>query len=189
MKPLTSPLLLIVFASLAACGQDSAPAETAKTEPPAVQAVADEPAPKLHVPDACQILEVGNVANVSGWKDLKKVPVAVDPAYLSACDIVGSDPQHFVKIAIAVGGDEHKDSAEYASIVGDRSGTLRSPAKPITNLGVPAIEMDGGPEMQAMQARTRPYTELTITTPSMQLTRALFPQALISLRKQLVTDS
>ncbi len=180
---------IIAVTLLAACGKEAAPPVAAKAaEPVADEPAADEPAPKLHVPDACSILEVDDVASVSGWKDLKLVPVSVDPAYLSACDIVGSDPKHFVKIAIAVGGDEYADSLSYAQIVGDRSGTLRSPAKPITNLGVPAVEMDGGPDMQTMQSRTKPYTELTITTPSMQLTRTLFPQALIALRRELVPE-
>jgi hypothetical protein len=40
-----------------------------------------------------------------------------------------------------------------------------------------------------MQSRTKPYTEMTITTPSMQLTRTLFPQALIKLRELSVKDS
>lgn len=192
MRRITPAILLALLSLtvLTACDEEDAPAETAKAEAPVVAPPdADAAPPKLHVPDACQILDVGKVADVSGWKDLKKVPVATDPAYLSACDIIGADPKHFVKIAIAIGGDEHQDSLEYASIVGDRSGTLKSPAKPITNLGVPVIEMDGGPDMQAMQSRTKPYTEMTITTPSMQLTRTLFPQALIALRKQTVKDS
>jgi hypothetical protein len=192
MKRQPSTLVLLVFAALAACGQDDAPAETAsaaKTEKPAGEEAGDKAAPRLHVPDACSLLAVRNVASISGWKGLKMVPVDTQAEYLSACNIIGADPKQFVKIAVAVGGDEFKDSQEFAQIMGDRSGTLLSPAKPVTNLGVPVIEMDGGPEMQAMQARTTPYTELTITTPSMQLTRALFPQALIALRKQLVTDS
>jgi hypothetical protein len=184
-QPAFLSFALIAITLLAACGKEEASPAAAKADGPA----AEEAAPKLHVPNACSILEVGNVANVSGWKDLKLVPVDVDPAYLSACDIVGSDPGHFVKIAIAIGGDEYADSLSYAQTVGDRSGTLRTPAKPITNLGVPVIEMDGGPDRQAMQSRTKPYTELTITTPSMQLTRTLFPQALIALSKQVAKDS
>lgn len=146
--------------------------------------------PKLHVPDACSLLDVDNVANVSGWKGLKAVKVDTGAEYLSACSLVdGTDPARFVKIAVAIGSDEPKDSVEYAQIVGDRSGTLQRPAKAVTNLGVPVIEMDGGPGAQAMQTRMKPVTELTITTPTMQLTRTLFPAALIELRKQLVTDS
>jgi hypothetical protein len=192
MTKITPAILmaLLSLTMLTACEEEDEPAKTASAEAPAASAPETETAaPKLHVPDACRILEVEQVAKVSGWKDLKKVLVATDPAYLSACDIVGTDQKHFVKIRIAVGGDEHKDSLEYASIVGDRSGTLRSPAKPITTFGVPVIEMDGGPDMQAMQSRTKPYTELTITTPSMQLTRTLFPQALIALDKQTDKDS
>lgn len=170
---------------LAACGKEEPKVEAAQTEQPAQT----EPDPGFHLPDACALLDVDAVANVSGWKDLKRVKVDTGANYLSACNIIGADPKHFVKIAIAMGGDEFKDSKEFAEAMGDRSGTLVSPAKAITNLGAPVIEMDGGPEMQAMQSRTKPYTEMTITTPSMQLTRTLFPQALIKLREQSVKDS
>jgi hypothetical protein len=183
--PAFASLALIAFTALTACSKEDAKPEAANTETPA-KAKED---PGFHLPDACALLEVDAVANVTGWKDLKRVPVDTGASYLSACNIIGTDPKHFVKINIAMGGDEFKDSKEFAEIYGDRSGTLVRPAKAVTNLGAPVIEMDGGPEMQAMQSRTKPYTEMTITTPSMQLTRTLFPQALIKLRELSVTDS
>ena len=178
-------LAFIALTSLTACSKEEAKPEAAKTEQPAEE----KPDPGFNVPDACALLEVAAVANVSGWKDLKLVPVDTGAEYLSACNIIGADPKHFVKIAIAIGGDEFKDSKEFAEAYGDRSGTLVRPARAVTNLGAAVIEMDGGPEMQAMQSRTKPYTEMTITTPSMQLTRTLFPQALIKLRELSVKDS
>lgn len=178
-------LAFIAFTTLVACGKEDAKPEAAKTEQPAEE----KPDPGFHLPDACALLDVAAVANVSGWKDLKVVKVDTGAEYLSACNIIGADPKHFVKISVAIGGDEFKDSKEFAEIYGDRSGTLVRPAKAVTNLGAPVIEMDGGPEMQAMQSRTKPYTEMTITTPSMQLTRTLFPQALIKLRELGVKDS
>lgn len=178
-------LVVIAFAALAACGKEDSQAEAANPEqPPEEEAQAT-----FKLPDACKLLDVAAVANVSGWKDLKVVPVKTDAEYLSACNIVGADPKHFVKINVAMGGDEYEESQEFATNMGDRSGTLRSPARPVMNLGAPVIEMDGGPEMQAMQSRTKPFTEMTITTPSMQLTRTLFPQALIKLRELSVKDS
>lgn len=178
-------LVVIAFAALAACAKEDAQPETANQDQPPEE----ETQPNFKLPDACKLLDVAAVANVSGWKDLKVVPVKTDAEYLSACNIVGADPKHFVKINVAMGGDEYEESKEFATNMGDRSGTLRSPAKPIMNLGAPVIEMDGGPEMQAMQSRTKPFTEMTITTPSMQLTRTLFPQALIKLRELSVKDS
>jgi hypothetical protein len=186
--PAFATLALIAFTALTSCSQEEAKPEAAQAEQPE-QPEEEKAGPGFHVPDACALLDVAAVTNVSGWKDLKVVKVDTGAEYLSGCNIIGVDPKHFVKISIAIGGDEFKDSKEFAEAYGDRSGTLVRPARAITNLGAPVIEMDGGPEMQAMQSRTKPYTEMTIITPSMQLTRTLFPQALIKLRELSVKDS
>jgi hypothetical protein len=111
------------------------------------------------------------------------VKVNTGAEYLSACDYVdAADKSRVVKVAIAFGALIPDDSANYAEIVGDREGTLKQPATPVTTFGIPTIEMDGGPGAQSMQTRFEPTTELTVTTPTQQITRVLFPRALINLR-------
>ncbi len=179
---------------LCACDQATPPAATTPPEPSK-----DAPAPErkttnLVMPDACALLDAADVANAAGWKSASVQKVETHVEYLSACNYLdAADPRRMVRVNIAFGALIPDDSANYAAIVGDREGTLKQPAKPVGNLGVPAIEMDGGPGAQSMQTRFQPTTELTVTTPAMQTTRLLFPRALINLKKlpelQLRNDS
>lgn len=175
-------VLLVVL--LAACGKSEAPADAPKKETAAAQM---PPEPKAFPkPDACSLLSVESVASITGWKAPKVIPVDAGADYLSSCTFVdAAQPTRFVKVAVSLGSAIPKSSEEYAKTVGDRSGTLRKPATPINTLAVPVIEMDGGPDFQAMQARLEQFVELTVTTQSMDLTRSLFPPALVALRAKL----
>lgn len=190
MKNTTRALLLVLGSGLlfaAGCGKPApAPAApAAKTDAGGAAApVATEATSALVMPDACALLDAAEVATAAGWRAAKTVKVNTGAEYLAACDYVdAADPTRVVKVGIAFGALIPDDSANYAAIVGDREGTLKRPATPVTNLGVPAIEMDGGPGAQSMQTRFEPTTELTVTTPTQQMTRALFPRALIKLRQ------
>jgi len=192
----TTRLLLAASTSavtllLATCGQSEAPA----TPPPAPVAASAEapksplaPVPnattKLVMPDACSLLDAAEVASAAGWKAAKAVTVNTGAEYLAACNYVdAADPKRAVKVNIAFGALIPDDSANYASVVGTREGTLKQPATPVTSFPDPTIEMDAGPGAQSMQTRFEPTTELTVTTPTLQITRALFPRALIKLKK------
>jgi hypothetical protein len=178
-------LAVLLVGLLAACGKSEQPADAPKNATSAVAEMPPEPK-GFPTPDACALLSVESVAAITGWKAPKVEPVDTHVSYLSACTFVdGAQKARFVKIAVALGSAAPKDSAEYAKTVGDRSGTLRKPATPITTLAVPVIEMDAGPDAQMMQARLPQNVELTITTQSMDLTRSLFPPALVKLRSKL----
>jgi hypothetical protein len=189
MKNLSRPIVVLLGAGslFAGCGKSEPPAPpaaqaTAAPEAPAAQTPATTSA--LVMPDACALLDAAEVATAAGWKAAKAVKVDTGAEYLAACDYVDpADPKRVVKVGIAFGALIPDDSAHYAAIVGDREGTLQRPATPVTNLGVPAIEMDGGPGAQSLQTRFEPTTELTVTAPTLQMTRALFPRALIKLRE------
>jgi hypothetical protein len=183
--------VLVMFCSglafVGGCGKSEPPAAA-----PAQQADAPAtPAPSppsatsaLVMPDACALLDAREVATAVGWKSAKPVQVNTGAEYLSACDFVdAADPKRVVQVRIAFGALVPDDSASYAAIVGDREGTLKRPATPVTNFDVPVIEMDGGAGAQSMQTRFEPTTELTITAPTLQMTRVLFPRALIKLRQ------
>ena len=147
---------VLLVVLLAACGKSEAPADAAKKG----TAAAEMP------PEA--------------------TPVDAGVDYISSCTFTDeAQPTRFVKVVVSLGSAIPKSSEEYANTVGDRSGTLRKPATPITTLAVPVIEMDGGPDFQAMQARLEQFVELTVTTQSMDLTRSLFPPALVALRAKL----
>lgn len=176
--------ILIATCLAAGCGKSEAPPVPAKVEPPKEAAA---PAAKSHtslvMPDACALLDAGEVATAAGWKSANAVKVNTGAEYLATCDYVdAANPSRLVKVAIAFGALIPDDSANYAEIVGDREGTLKQPATPVTTFGIPTIEMDGGPGAQSMQTRFEPTTELTVTTPTQQITRVLFPRALIKLR-------
>lgn len=187
MTRTTRSLLAATLASacIAGCSKNESPA----SPPPEPLKDAPAPAPEkkttnLVMPDACTMLDAAEVAAAAGWKSAKPEKVDMHAEYLSACSYTdAADPKQVVKVNIAFGALIPDDSANYASIVGDRSGTLKQPATPVTTFGVPVIEMDGGPGAQSMQTRFQPTTELTVTTPTMQTTRILFPRALINLRK------
>jgi len=170
---------------LAACGNSPSPpaADAAKVEPPKEAPAPAKKTTNLVMPDACGFLDAAEVATAAGWKSAKAMKVDTGAEYLSACNYVDSaDPQRVVKVNIAFGALIPDDSANYAEIVGDREGQLKQPAKPVTTFGIPVIEMDGGPGAQSMQTRFEPTTELTVTTPTLQTTRVLFPRVLIKLR-------
>lgn len=187
----TRLLLATVFVSALiasnGCGKkDTPPApatEAAKVDAPQDTTPAAKKTTDLVMPDACSFLDAAEVAAATGWKSAKVVKVDTGAEYLSACDYVDvADPKRVVKVGIAFGALIPDDSANYAEIVGDREGTLKKPATPVTTFGVPTIEMDAGPGAQSMQTRFEPTTELTVTTPTQQITRALFPRVLIKLR-------
>ena len=175
-------VLLVVL--LAACGKSEAPADAAKKGTAAAQM---PPEPKAFPkPDACSLLSVETVASITGWKAPTPKPVDAGADYISSCMYVdAAQPTRFVKITVSLGSAIPKNSEDYAKTVGDRSGTLLKPATPINTLVVPVIEMDGGPDFQAMQARLEQFVELTVFTQSMDLTRSLFPPALVALRAKL----
>jgi hypothetical protein len=177
--------VLLATCLAAGCGKSEAPPAAAKAETPKeATAPAAAPLTTLVMPDACALLDAGEVATAAGWKSAQAVKVNTTAEYLAACDFIdGADKSRVVKVAIAFGALIPDDSANYAEIVGDREGTLKKPVTPVTTFGVPTIEMDGGPGAQSMQTRFEPTTELTVTTPTLQLTRVLFPRALIELRK------
>ena len=176
---------VLLVGLLVACGKSETPADAPGNATAAAAEMPPEPK-AFPTPDACALLSVESVAAITGWKSPQVEPVSTGADYLSACTIVdGAQTARFVKIAVALGSAAPKDSADYARTVGDRSGTLRKPATPITTLAVPVIEMDAGPDAQMMQARLAQNVELTITTQSMDLTRSLFPPALVKLRSKL----
>jgi hypothetical protein len=179
---------------LAACDKSPPPVSAPPPEPLKDAPAPDKPATALVMPDACKMLDAAEVASAAGWKSAKAEKVDTGAVYLAACRYVdASDPKHVVTLNIAYGALIPDDSANYAQTVGDMEGALKQPATPVTTYGVPAIEMDRGPGAQSIQTRFQPTTELTVTTPSMQTTRVLFPRALINLRKlpelQLRNDS
>jgi hypothetical protein len=183
----TPRILIVVFASwlAAACGKPAATPSADAAEPaaPPSAAAAAGKTTGLVMPDACALLDAAEVATSAGWKSANAVKVNTGAEYLAACNFVdAADKSHVVKVAIAFGALIPDDSANYAQSVGDREGTLKQPATPVTTFGIPVIEMDGGPGAQSMQTRFEPTTELTVTTPTLQITRALFPRALIKLR-------
>jgi hypothetical protein len=167
---------------LTACTQDDKPPAAAKPAAPAAEAEA--PATKLVRPDPCSVLDAAVVAKVAGWKSATPAPVQTSAVYIAACDYTdAADAKHVVKLVLTYGALIPDDSAQYAEMVGNKGGTLVKPATPVTNLGEAVIEMDGGPGAQSMQTRIDPTAELTVTADTMQVTRVLFPQALINLRK------
>jgi len=136
------------------------------------------------MPDACALLDAKEVAIATGWKAAKAVVVNTGAEYLAACNYVdAADAKNAVKVNVAFGALIPDDSANYASVVGTRNGTLKQPAVPVTSFADPTIEMDAGTGAQSMQTRFEPTTELTVTTPTMQITRVLFPRALVKLKK------
>jgi len=179
-------VVLLVIA-LTACGKSEAPTPAPKSAPETAPAAAMPPEPKdFPTPDACTLLDVDSVAAVTGWKATKAVPVSTGAVYLSYCHFVdGKKTAHAVKVEVAVGSAYPENADEYAHAVGDMMGRLKAPATPVTNLGVPAIEMDGGPDAQSMQTRLPQHVELTVTSASMDVTRTLFPQALVRMRAKL----
>jgi hypothetical protein len=187
----TTRLASIVLATClaAGCGKSAAPpaadakTQTSKEQAPKAAAAPAEVKSKLVMPDACALLDAAEVATAAGWKSANAVKVNTGAEYLAGCDFIdAADKSHVIKVAIAFGALIPDDSANYAQVVGDREGTLKQPATPVTTFGVPTIEMDGGPGAQSMQTRFEPTTELTVTTPTLQITRVLFPRALIKLR-------
>jgi hypothetical protein len=177
--------LVIAACFAAGCGKSEAPPAAAKAEAPkeaAAPAAAEKP--RLVMPDACALLDAGEVAKAAGWSSANAVKANTNAVYLARCDFVdAADKTRVVKVEIAYGALIPDDSANYAEIVGDLEGRLKKPATPVTTFGIPVIEMDGGTGVQSMQTRFEPTTELTVTTPTMQTTRVLFPRALITLRK------
>lgn len=174
----TSPLLLAVALTcvigLAACGsKEEAAAPAADATTPAKAAVA--------VPDACRLLTIDEVKDVTGWANAASQDVTVDRSYQTSCNFAEStDPSHYASVTVSVGGMTHADSAAYATSVGDNSGMLSEPAKAVEGFAVPVIEMTMG-ATHGMQARTPNAVELTVNSPSAETTRALFTKAVARL--------
>jgi len=167
---------------LTACSRDEKSPEAAKASEPATEA--EPPEAKLVMPDPCSLLDAAAVANAAGWKAATPTPVQTTAVYIAACDFTdAADAKHVVKLVLTYGALIPDDSAQYAAMVGNKGGMLKQPATPVTTLGEAVIEMDGGPGAQSMQTRIDPTAELTVTADTMQVTRVLFPQALINLRK------
>jgi hypothetical protein len=191
MKNAARCVLVMLGSGLAlvvGCDKSERPAVAARAEPadaPATPASSPtSPTSALVMPDACALLDAREVATAVGWKSAKTVQVHTGAEYLAACDFVdAADPTRVVKVNVAFGALVPEDSVSYAALVGDREGTLEKPATPVTHFDVPVIEMDGGPGAHSMQTRFEPTTELTVTTPTLQMTRVLFPRALIKLRQ------
>jgi hypothetical protein len=171
-----------VLLLLAACAREDKPPEVAKAAAPAPAAAPTET--ELVMPDPCSLLDAAVVAKAAGWKSATPKAVQTTAIYIAACDFTdAADAKHVVKLVLTYGALIPDDSAHYAELVGDKGGLLKKPATPVNNLGEAVIEMDGGPGAQSMQTRIDPTAELTVTADTMPITRVLFPQALINLRK------
>jgi len=176
--PAVSPALLAVALAcvtmLAACGsKEEATAPAADATTPAKTTVA--------VPDACKLLTIDEVKEVTGWVNPASQDVTVDRSYQTSCNFAEStDPSHYVSVTASVGGMTHADSAAYATSVGDNGGMLSEPAKAVDGFPVPVIEMTMG-ATHGMQARTPNAVELTVNSPSAETTRALFTKAVARL--------
>lgn len=200
MKIQTSLLALTSLWLLAGCGEDSkAPAAPSETEKAEIAKAETPPAPdkaqpedeniKLVMPDACSLLDAKDVAAAAGWKSAQMKAVNTGVEYLAGCEYTdAADAKHVVKAQIAYGALIPDDSEKYAALVGDKDGTLKQPASPVTTFGVPTIEMDGG-DYHSMQTRMEPTTEITVTTPTLSATHVLFPKALVRMKEIIDTDA
>lgn len=158
---------------IAACGSKEN-SDSAASEAPA-GASAEKSA--ATVPDACKLLSVDEVKQATGWANPVASDVTVDRSYQSSCNFAdGTDPLNFVSVVVIAGGMTHADSAAYAQSVGDISGTLSEPARPVDGFKVPAIATRMG-STHSMRGSTPQAVELAISSASPETTRALFTAA------------
>ncbi len=171
---LAGSIAVTCLALIAACGGSQEAAL------PAADAAASAKA-AVTVPDACKLLTVAEIKEVTGWAHPAVQDVTVDRSYQSSCNFAdGADPSHYASVTVSVGGMTHADSAAYAQSVGDNGGMLSEPAKPVDGFSMPVIETTMG-TTHGMQARTGDAVELSISTASADTTRALFTRAVARL--------
>lgn len=129
------------------------------------------------VPDACKLLTMDEVKQATGWANPVASDVTPDRSYQSACNFSdGKNLMHFISVSIIVGGMKHDDSAAYAKSVGNIGGVLSEPAKAVDGFNLPVIETRMG-SMHSMRASTPQAVELSISSDSPEITRALFTAA------------
>jgi hypothetical protein len=133
--------------------------------------------PAASVPDACKLLTLEEMKQATGWANPVMSDVTVDRSYQSSCNFAdGTSPMHYVSVSVIVGGMTHDSSAAYAQSVGYSGGVLSEPARAVHGFNLPAIETRMG-SMHSMRASTPQAVELTISSASPEITRALFTMA------------
>jgi len=167
--------------AVAACGSkdssDSSVATVDSTAASAAAAGASAQKAAASVPDACKLLTVDELKQATGWANPVASDATVDRSYQSSCNFLdGGNLARYVSVVVIVGGMTHADSAAYAQSVGNIGGTLSEPAKPVDGFNVPAIETRMG-GMHSMRGSTPQAVELTISSDSPEITRALFTAA------------
>ena len=163
-----------VLASLGGCGGGDTPSQSS----PAVATVVQTESP----PDACQLLTADEIALPTGWEMPTARAADTGAAFVRSCNFAdGADLASVVSVTVSAGGPAPQSAAAYAQSVGDNDGMLTEPATAVDGFAVPVIATKVLGGMHGMQARTPGAVELTVVTPSIETTRALFPKALARL--------
>ncbi len=135
-------------------------------------------AARVVLPDACALLELQEVKLAAGWQEPAAHDATVERGYQRSCNFVdSSNPARYVSVTVTAGGAKYKDSAEFATSVGDGDGMLTHPAAPVPDFDIPAIETQMG-EIFSLRGSTRQGIELTVSSPAPRITRELFVAAL-----------